>query len=381
AAGAARAHGAWTEGWYYCVSNDKIVRPGTARIYTSKGFNSIFAKSVPLNTEGKRIAAHTHVAINAGFKVADAIMYAAGFPEVYSWKGRTFVNEYLESTVPETAAEFTPGGLEAIDTIRKHIGYMCAGNDLDGAPEGTVAAQLESWIALNVRSPGKVICCAPLIKGIEGDGKTVIMGKMMSRIMGGENAGEVSNQEVKSDFNAYFSGRAYRVFEEIRSADVNRFAILDTLKPAITNESVRVVGKNANGIDSPNTTNYAALTNHADALPITDTDRRWFVIFSYWKNIEEFEKKVGMTSRQYFDRLHKIMDEHYAEIRKFFLEYKVHSSVYHGMRAPKTKGRVEMKKAEDSRLGADYFDAYVANNECGVSAEVVASDSREHGRA
>jgi hypothetical protein len=362
AAGAAARKTQWSEGWYYITSNDRMVRPGERDTYSRQGFNALHAINLP---DVKSV--FDYVAKKIGFTRVYGVAYAAGLPLVYSHEGRRFVNEYLEASVPRAATEFTEKGRAAIVTFEGHVKLICSG-------DGDLAHKLISWMALNVQKPGEIIGCAPLIKGIQGDGKTIIFMEAMKAVMGAENVGEVSAKELNSDFNSYAYGRALRVFEELKAAGMNRVANENSMRTLITNRSVRVVGKNKDGVDVPNRTNYVGLTNHEDALPLKDTDRRWWVIFTPWKHISELTEAVGGDLEAYMEKLANACRDNATELRKYLLEYKLHTEIKHNMRAPDTIWKKAMIAAEQHNNGGDLFDTFVEGDEIGVSSKVISTD-------
>ncbi|KVU80061.1 hypothetical protein WK73_04500 [Burkholderia ubonensis] len=359
----------WAEGWYYLASRDRVVRPGELATYSKQGFDALFAREGGVES-GK---AFDFVRKKIGFEYADGMAYVAGEKPVFTFKGQTLVNEFIPSSIPKAAASYTDEGLAAVETIRYHL-TLLTGEYNKPREEQTYAQMLESWTALNVRDPGKIIGIAPLIKGIPGDGKTVIFNKMMTALMGTANVKEASTKEVCSDFNPYAYGAALRVIEELKMAGENRFAVADGIKPLITNNVVRVVAKRSNGIDLPNATNYVALTNHPDAVPIDDTDRRWFIVFTPWDSVADLEAVVGPI-RAYFTRLHKAIEENAAALVKFFKDdCAIRDDFFHGMRAPITPWRGDVIAQEQSLIGGDFFEAYVEQGEHGVSREIILTD-------
>lgn len=359
AAGAAKKKTGWSEGWCYMIDNDRVIRRGEFEAYSKQGFNAVFARRVENGTP------FNYVQKYAGFTQVNSAAYAAGWPDVYEYKGRKFKNLFDPKSVPSAAAEYTVEGWAAVETIRYHIRLLCGFRE-------EVARMLESWMALVVRQPGKIIGFAPIIKGIEGDGKTILMSDLMRPMIGAANHGVINSKEIASDFNAWASGRAYRVIEELKASGENRHMMVDTLKEPITNADVRVVGKGANGIEIPNTTNYAALTNHEDALPISNESRRWMVIVTPFKKIQDLEAIVG-PQHAYFDRLADAIKSHWSEAKKYFMEIELFEGFKHGMRAPITADREIMIKAEQNKYGGDMFDAYL-DCEFGVGSKAIAVD-------
>ena len=354
----------WLDGWYFLTARDKLAKIGEPGVLSITGFNTRFARMMPANKNGKKESAFEAVKNGPGFPLAADIVYAAGQRPVFDFNGLTYLNGYRESSVPAEAAEYTDAGRAAVERVRAHIRLLTG--------DAETAHMVETWIALNVRFPGRLIGVALLVKGIPGDGKTIVFRQLMGELMGAENVGNIANAEVRSEFSGWGVGRAVRVVEELKAPGHNRHDVLNTVKPYITNPTVAVVRKGQDGFDALNTTNYACLTNYENALPIDDTDRRWWVIFSPFASIADLAALVGDTT-EYFTALTEAIAGHGVELRKYFLECPLHARVHHNMRAPETEGRKRMIRAENELAGGDFLDSYITNGEYGISAEVIAS--------
>lgn len=357
--------GEWAQGWYYLEGSNLLARIGEPWAISREGFDARYNQYMPVGKGGKPTSGAYKAMCDKGALLrARGLVYAAGYPPVFEFQGQTFLNAYRESSVPTAAQEYTPAGREAVERVRRHIRVL-TGDD-------TAARMVESWIALNVRYPGKLIGVALLVKGIQGDGKTIIFHELMAALMGDENVGTVANTEINSAFSAWAVGKAVRVVEELKSPGSNRHSTLNHVKPNITNSSVSVVGKGRDGFNACNTTNYVCLTNYEDALPLDDADRRWWVVFTPFNTIDDLAALVGPTDA-YFEKLAVAIKEHGAELRKHFLECPLHGEVRHNMRAPHTEGRARMIQAQNELNGGDFLDLYIEQGAVGVSAEIIAT--------
>lgn len=354
----------WLTGWHFLTARDRLAKVGESGTLSITGFNTRFARMMSPGKNGGKPAAFETVKNGPGFPIAADLVYAAGQPATFEFSGMRYLNAYRESSTPVAAPEYTDAGRAAVDLVRSHI-RLITGDD-------ETAHMVETWIALNVRSPGKLIGVALLVKGVPGDGKTILFRQLMAAAMGAENVGDVGNNELRSQFSGWAVGRAVRVIEELKAPGHNRHDVLNSVKPYITNSTISVHRKGQDGFDALNTTNYVGLTNYEDALPIDDTDRRWWVIFSPFARIEDVVALVGPVE-SYFDRLGDAIREHGADIRKYFLECPLHARVHHNMRAPESTGRARMIRAENDLTGGDFLDGYLQDGAYGISSEIVAS--------
>jgi hypothetical protein len=169
----------------------------------------------------------------------------------------------------------------------------------------------------------------------------------MGAAIGQENIGDVSMPEITSNFTDWMMGRAFCTMEEIKLSGQNRHGMMDKLKAAISNHVVRIIPKGVKGFDSPNTTNYLLLTNHKNALPLDDVDRRYAVIYS------NYQKKSDLEPRSYYNELYAVLDDPDG-IRQFLGSRDV--SNFRRFDKPDlddTKAMIENTKTEDQLIIED----------------------------
>ena len=171
------------------------------------------------------------------------------------------------------------------------------------------------WMAYNVQHPGEKILWAPIIKGVQGDGKSTIR-NILTAVMGEKNVRDVSTNELNSQFNAYAEGCCVAALEEIRVKGHNRHEVMNTLKPLITNPIVSVVKKGQDAVQCPNTVNYIGFTNHDDALALDADDRRWGVFFTKYESREQL---MADRSEDYWESLHSTYRNSRGALRGWLL--------------------------------------------------------------
>jgi hypothetical protein len=241
----------------------------------------------------------------------DKIIYLPAAEDLFELNGIECVNEYNKNSPPDVPASLSAGDLKAIQIVQAHLSMILI--------EQHAVEIMLSWMAYCVQNPGSKIRWAPLIKGIEGDGKSVL-GNLMMGVMGMANVGIVSPSVLATGFTSWAAGRCVNVLEEIRMVGHNRHDVLNTIKPYITNDQVTIHPKGINEYVAPNTVNYIAFTNHHDALPLEDTDRRWWVQFTPFNDQHELLK---VADSDYFSNLFNAIKDHSPGLRKWLLEYQL----------------------------------------------------------
>ena len=71
--------------------------------------------------------------------------------------------------------------------------------------------------------------------------------------------------------------------------------------------------------------NYIAATNHSDALPLNDTDRRWFVLFTQFASVSDLENFLEQFGgrHKYFADLREAIEGHVPALRRWLLDYPI----------------------------------------------------------
>ena len=319
----------WSAEWVYVTDFDQFHKLGTEVFVSMQGFNAMFNRMLPPPAEGEFPLTAGRVALDQEqIPTVTRCAYMPNLSPLFTIDGVEYANLFRQSSLPATAARYTPEGLETIHRIERHM-LMLAGS------RQPVADMLLDWCAHNVQFPGRKIRWAPVIKGIEGDGKSFI-GRMMRATLGTPNVRDVSSKVLSTDFNAWAHGSCVVVLEEIRLAGHNRHDILNALKPNITNDTVPIHSKGKDEVNVVNTVNYIAFTNFSDALPLNDTDRRYWVIFTPFETVAQFERALGMDSGDYFAALFDGIENRRGEIRKWLLEREIGADFSPNGRAPMT---------------------------------------------
>ena len=314
----------WLTDWVYVTHEDKFFNSITKRKVTAVGFAAMFNR---LTFDDSAVLSALSI---YRIPTPDKIIYLPRADDLFELNGIPCVNEYNKDSPPDIPVEFSLGDLDAIEAVKAHLSMILT-------EPGSVDIMI-SWMAFNVQNPGVKIRWAPLIKGIEGDGKSVL-GNLMMGVMGMANVGIVSPSVLATGFTSWAAGRCVNVLEEIRMVGHNRHDVLNTIKPYITNDQITVHPKGVNEYVAPNTVNYIAFTNHADALPLEDTDRRWWVQFTPFTDQEELQLAAGYL---YFNRLFDLIKHHPAGLRKWLLEYQVIPSFTANGQAPASSAKNQM---------------------------------------
>lgn len=351
----------WLSEWVYVTHEDKFFHLGSKRRVTTQGFNAEFNRE--LDSEDANAAKFALEV--CCIPVVSRVMYIPWADDIFTdaSDGQQHANTYRPTSVPSVIPEWTDEARTACEVVDQHIRMLC-GEDNDQAD------WLKYWIAYNVQNPGIKIRWSPIIKGIQGDGKSTI-GKLISAVLGPDNVSEISPKAITTDFNGWAEGCCVGVLDEIRISGHNRHDIADRLKPFISNDRVAIHRKGVDEYTAVNTVNYIAFTNHDDALPLEDSDRRWFVIFTPFRSKEQL---LMVADDQYFERLHDAIYGMGGALRRWFLEMVIPDAFKPNGHAPYTDAKrvmMNMSVTDEEVIAKDIIES----GEVGVSDMVIDSAS------
>lgn len=281
----------WVQKHCYIKRLDKFFDVTTGVEVTSKAFDAQYNRMMPERSNGKRESASEWATDRWGIRTVDDVDYRPDQPVYFTQEGVEYVNRFSPDSMAPVAAP-TPNASQAIQAFANHL-FALAGQ------RNEVYTALLQWLAHNVQRPGHKIRWSPLIKGIQGDGKSMI-GDLMFAVMGSRNVKMTSNATLANSggFTDWATGAAVNFIEEIRLSGTKKHELFNAMKIFIsdTRSEINRKGKVSSGA-VVNYTNHWANTNFNDALPIEPKgNRRWMVVFSPYSNIMEAVRAKGLSN-------------------------------------------------------------------------------------
>lgn len=321
----------WVYEWIYVTSHDKFYNLKTKQLHSSKSFDLTIGPKLQPNKNGGIPSATILVRQYNDFKIVDKFMYSPTRPPNVSQieGGMTIMNSYDHDSKVQPAVEYTEEGLQAVDRIVNHINLLF-GEDR--------AQTFIDWSAHQIQQTGVKVPWVPMIQGPQGVGKS-FLGALFRAILGFKNVGIVTPNMITSDFNEWMTGRCINILEELKVPGKNRGPAAEALKMPISDPYVMVNEKYITSYLVENCTNYICFTNFKDAIPITNDDRRWWIITIPFADILEFESKVQQPHSDYFDLLFESLEKHPSEISKWLTDHKISNDFKRMKRAPLTNER------------------------------------------
>lgn len=245
-------------------------------------------------------------------------------------------------------------GQKAVDLFVGHVKFTLEREDEQRL--------LLDWMAYIYQNPGKRVGWAMLLQGSQGTGKSYF-GNVFEHLMG-TNVKSLDTGAISGRFTGWATGALVAVVEEIRIAGTNKYEILDKLKPIISNATIQIEEKGRDHRTVPNFTSYLLLTNHKDAVPLQEGDRRYCCLFSRVQSEQQLFDELGGDrdkARAYFDELFDSLRANAGAIARFLLDWKISPDFDPNGRAPETSARIEMKAlsvSPDRDLVENFIEEY-----------------------
>lgn len=360
---------AWLRHWVYIQQDDTFYNAKTRQTMTTKGFDLTFGRflltkkdilegvSVPENSA-------THVAVHR-FQIPSVAnkMYAPLEEMFFEANKLAYVNSYSDASIPDDVPEtLTKSQRRMCERVARHTEHLF----LDERDRKL----LLSWLAYIVQTGGK-INWAPVVQGVENDGKS-FFGRMMAVVLGGENVNVINGDQLAEKYSPWAEGSQFLMVEEVRLHGMDRFAVINKVKPYISNDMVTIRRMNTDAYKVLNTVNYFLTTNHKDGVPINDNSTRYFPMFSQWQTearLTEFNRR----NPDYYRELHEVL-QHPGALRRWLLDYELHEEFDPIQRATKSSSLKEMQflnKSDEEETLAEILDKELP----GVCRELVDSSA------
>jgi hypothetical protein len=328
----------WLDGWVYAEADCLFVNTETSDYAIKKeAFRAKYDRMpevVSLETDASTFALNM-----VQIPTVVRPMYWPGQPKLFATEGKNYVNSYHTSgTAPCDVID--ADGQAVVDLFLKHL-------------ENTILVPREREIVLDFmsyiyRKPDNRVRWGLLLWGIEGNGKTYFYTVLQHLL--GRNATLINTSMIERPFNDWAVGARLIGIEEIRISGTNKWKILDQLKPMISNDTIAVEPKGATRYHAPNFASYLMTTNHLDAVPVGDNDRRYCIIFTRHRTQEQLFQQHGGKERtgEYFDKLFTETKRRIDAIGRFLIDRQISADFMPHGRAPETLGIAEMRDANVS---------------------------------
>jgi hypothetical protein len=176
--------------------------------------------------------------------------------------GRTRVNVYWPVEVPRATGDVTP----FLNHLRKLL------------PDERDREILLAYMCACVQHKGVKFQWAPVLQGVEGNGKTLLT-RCVAEAIGKRYVHWPKASKLAKEFNAWM---LYKLFYGVEDIYVpgSRREVIEELKPMITGDDLEIEAKGVDQVSADVCGNFMFNSNHKDAIAKTRNDRRFCVLFT-----------------------------------------------------------------------------------------------------
>lgn len=247
--------------------------------------------------------------------------------------GKTYVNTYWPVDVTRKVGDGTP--------FFTHLAKVL--------PDERDRQILLCYMAACVQHKGIKFQWAPLLQGVEGNGKTLFT-RCVAEAIGDRYCHFPKASKLAKEFNSWLVGKLFYGVEDIYVPDHKR-EVIEELKPMITGENLEIEGKGVDQINASVCGNFIFNSNHKDAIRKTKNDRRFAVFFTAQQEAADL-RRDGMSDG-YFTKLYDwLRSDGYAIVTELLHTYPIPDEFNPAggcMRAPQTSSTT---MAINASLGA-----------------------------
>lgn len=360
----------WFAPFCYVRRTETYYNTLTGTHFSGDNFRTEFTRYMPLKQNGKREDPVEWARERWNVVTVDDTMYRPDCDTYFEWGSKQYANEYLPSSLP-AVVQPSQSCATLIQAFQNHLYLMCNYRD-------DLYLSLLQWIAYNAQHPGRKIRWSPIIKGVPGDGKSIVA-DLMRAVLGLRNVKmtSISNLSNSGGFTDWATGAAVNFIEEIQLTGKERYRLFNAMKTYIADNFIDLnrKGRASSAESLYNVTNHWANTNYGDALPIDDGDRRWCVVFTPYATIAEAAAAKGLPSVDalvaHFKLLGASMRSEPGAWRGWILSVDT-SSFDPDARAPDTGEKLSMKLMSQDALDQAVADV-LENGGIGVTKDVFCS--------
>jgi len=227
-----------------------------------------------------------------------------GERELVTISGQTFVNTYIPLNIRRVQGDPTP--------FLNHLARI-----LPVERDRTI---LLSYMAACVQHQGTKFQWAPLLQGVEGNGKT-LFARCIEEAVGARYTHWVKASKLNGTFNGWLVGKVFYAVEDIYVPDSKR-EIFEDLKPMITSTQIEIEQKGVDQYISDICGNFMFNSNHLDAIRKTENDRRICVLFSAQQQKPDLERDK-MTGEYFPDLYNWLRADGYAIVNELLYTYPI----------------------------------------------------------
>lgn len=190
--------------------------------------------------------------------------------------GRTRVNTYWPVQVPRKAGDIQPFLTHLQKLLPREYDWKI----------------ILYYMAACVQFQGVKFQWAPVIQGVEGNGKT-FLSRCVAEAIGRRYVHWPKASKIAKDFNGWMVGKTFFAVEDIHTSE--NVDVIEQLKPMITGgDGLEIERKGIDQTSEEICGNFIFNTNHKNGLRKTRNDRRFAVLYCAQQSVEDLHRD-GIT--------------------------------------------------------------------------------------
>jgi hypothetical protein len=192
-------------------------------------------------------------------------------------------------------------------------------------PDPTDRNILLTWMIALIQNPGVKFQWAPVLQGTQGNG-TSWLASILTYAIGEKFYHKPQSDDITNKFNSWLRGKLFIDVQEIMLD--GKYELIESIKDWITSDRIQMQGKGSNQTMGDNLANWFLATNHKNAIPLTQNDRRFAPLFTahqsqadlardglldpiYFPTLWNWTKTVGYKRIAHWLRTARIPDERF----------------------------------------------------------------------
>lgn len=178
-----------------------------------------------------------------------------------------------------------------------------------------------AYMASCVQNQGKKFGWAPLLQGVEGNGKT-LFSRCVAKAIGDKYTYWPRAHQLNSRFNGWLVDKIFCAIEDVKVHE-HQTEIVEILKPMIAGgDGLEIEDKSISATTADICANFMFNSNHRDAIPTHKNDRRFCVLYSAQQCSDDL-KRDGMDG-DYFPNLYDwLNNDGFAIVADYLSNYKI----------------------------------------------------------
>lgn len=322
----------------YIVKEEMFFDTISGQKYTAKQFNTVVTRNFPIYR-----------------KTVKTVEYGKAnraFLEGTYFKCQKGIRSEINSTKPSGALTDDKDGNLVNTYVKRGCGSRAGNVDMfiklmdvlfEYEEDKQLMLKIMKWTVEHAGDPDKRLMFAPFITGIEGNGKSTIVG-IMSQIIGERYMISPDASTLKGAFSGFLENALLVNINE--SEEAKNSSLAEKLKPWITEKYLTIQPKGKEAFKVLNTSTFIITTNNPNALMQTSGSTRFCNFDTRFENLDEMYDHFGgreAKDKFYEDLYYWLEKKHgYARINNY-LQKKVKYGNFKG-----NKGRAPYTKSHDS---------------------------------